>query len=372
MTKHYFHLSLLLAATVATACGPDTRSKPDGDDEPANQGTNGGESNNGSSNNAPTENNATNGANNVATNNGTTSNDGGTNPGGMNNPTTNNASTNNTSANNGGTNNTPTNNTSTNNGTNNPSTNNGTNNGTTGCVVNSQFFGQIGATSPHGGGSVRTTPLTVDAGLRSVLDSVPLEPDDPATDVDEGYAVLPAPLPVSGAIVIATGFGTRGDTRFWLQDKEVAIEAHLNPLFPPTTGLRVGDEVSFQAVAVRNFEGQPQIDALQNFVILSRDNGVPVRNIGARNVEVGDYAHIVRVAGVTGASYPCGGVSTCFEFQHEGGQSIYRTSSDFAQTGDCVTFVGPAYAFPGPRQSAETPTMQLDVINYDWVHVEIP
>lgn len=258
-----------------------------------------------------------------------------------------------------------------NNSTNNNSTNNNTipppnNNNPPGCEWDATFFGQIGGTDPHGGGVPTPSQLTVDAGLDDVLAVVPTQPDDPLTPEDEGYLALVNSIPVSGAIVTATGPQALGNKRFWVEDANTAMQLFVPFELGP---IRVGDEVAFDVFAVENFEGHPQIAEVSSFQLLSQGNPVPYRDVNTRAFTAADYGRIVRLGGRLGAPYDCGGTD-CFAFTYAGGQTTFRSRSALAGEGRCVSFAGPLNSFPGPRQTVSAPSWQLDTVNFDWMWVE--
>ncbi len=234
------------------------------------------------------------------------------------------------------------------------------------------FFGQIGGSNPRDGGFVATSPINVDAGIDVVLGAIPSQLDDPATIPDEGSIFLAQPIPVSGAIVIGTAFGDRGNTRFWIQDANGAIQVFLDPLSTATGTIRVGDEVEFDARIVSNYEGHPQIAEVENFFVLSSGNGVPVKDYSpGGQFGVGDYGKVVRVHGTLGQGSACGGNSTCYPLTYPGGTTTFRSETQFVEPGDCITFVGPATAFPGPYDPSGVGTPQLDTINFSWYFREL-
>lgn len=319
--KTGFQLALSVATlSLAVACGPTT--------DPSK--------NNENNENNPT-NNPTNNVNNPTNN--------------SNNPTNNaNNPTNNV--------NNPTNN------TNNP-VNNPTNNTTpTECMVNDVFFGQIDSESDvHAGGAPSTDPVATDAGLMAVMG---------AFDAMEGGTTDDLDLAVSGAIVTATNFGDGGNTNFWVEDANEAIQVFLGFDNPPTADtIKVGDAVSFTVTQMNNFGGTPQISMVSDFAIDSSGNEVPYTDLTGMVPTEANYARIVRIGGTLGAGERCGGSDErpafCYPLSHDGQTIEYRSTSEFLETNDCVTYFGPLGSFPGPaNDDGSAVTWQLNVANFSW------
>ncbi|MBA2665014.1 MAG: hypothetical protein H0U74_22195 [Bradymonadaceae bacterium] len=263
------------------------------------------------------------------------------------------------------------------------------------CTAKTTFFGQIGGTGPHDGGSFTTDAIANAAGLKAVLDAfiVPTpntEICSVATPCPElfvckaGTGTPPGPsrcdydgqrfetaMPVSGATVIATSFVSntekRANRQFWLQDSETAIQVFLAAELP--VNVKVGQKVSFGVNAIKIFGGHPQITGIEGFTIDTENHPVPYTELSGQDVTMAHYGKNVRVGGVVGANpEECGGSSKCYELRHGGKTVILRSASRFLLTGDCVTYVGPLSSFPGPKSDgALIPTAQLDTINFSWL-----
>lgn len=221
------------------------------------------------------------------------------------------------------------------------------------CETDTNFFGQIGGVGAHDGGVPTTGSLSNDAGLDDIAASMPL--------VDGLF--VPVSIAVTGATVVATTFDSRANETFWLQDGVTTASVRL-AFASIFVDVRVGDRVSFTATELQNFEGHPQISALSNFTILSRDNVVPYRDRTGQAITIGDYGRVVRVGGVLGSPTLCGGTSSCYPLTHGARTVTLRSASVFYNVGDCVTFIGPVYSFPGPLGIGAEP--QLDEINFSW------
>ena len=221
------------------------------------------------------------------------------------------------------------------------------------CSVATSFFGQIGGSGPHEGGIPTTTAPAGNSGLAQIAAAMPT--------TDGGIVFVD--MPVTGATVVATTFDGRANETFWLQDGVTV--GHVRLLTPSIfANVRVGDRVNFRATQLENFEGHPQIAALQEFVITSSGNGVQYADRTGQSITIDDYGKIVRVAGTLGTGVSCGGFALCYPLSHGTRVITYRTTSEFVGAGDCVTFVGPVGSFPGPLELAPEP--QLDTINFDW------
>ena len=90
---------------------------------------------------------------------------------------------------------------------------------------------------------------------------------------------------------------------------------------------------------------------------------MPVIDGGTTALTAADVDRVVRVTGtLEGDSVACGGSSKCWNtFNYGAGVGIFRTSSNFATPGACVTFVGPMRIFQDQ--------VQFDTINFDWLRV---
>lgn len=236
----------------------------------------------------------------------------------------------------------------------------GTNNATPGpCEVNDVFFGQIDSENDdHAGGAPSTDPVATDAGLQGVMDEF-----DIAEEESKEISVE-----ITGAIVTATNFGTGGNSNFWVEDSNLAMQVFLGFENPVDATVNVGDEVNFTATEINNFGGTPQLSALEGFEIVSDGNPVPYTDLTGQTVTADYYARLVRIGGrLSATGMDCGGMSTCYTLTHGDETIEYRTSSEFIEGGECVTFFGPLGSFPGPENDdGSTPSWQLGVTNFSW------
>jgi hypothetical protein len=328
MNRTLFLVVLASAAMVFTACG-------DSDDPAGNNGANNGGTNNGGTNN------------------------GGTNNGGTNNGT-----------NNGGTNNGGTNNGGTNNG--------GTNNGGGPCEENLTFVGQVFTSaepdplSPNGG-TPTTEPYAddYDCGLAALVAAVP-------TSSDEGSNQATVDVSLSGCTVVATYYNSdiqpvpRGNREFWIADGKAAIKVFFlagedenDPARAnhPDFNIKVGQKVSVSAAQVTNYIGLPELTGVTegSWSLETENNAVYIWDATGSDLTLDDVNRVVRVTGQLSAeSTDCGGVSKCYEMDHGAANVVtLRTSSQFVEGGQCVTFVGPVGTFGG--------TVQLNAANFDWL-----
>jgi len=264
------------------------------------------------------------------------------------------------------TNNPPNNTNNPPNNTNNPPNN--TNNPVA-CSLLTNFYGQIGGSGPSDGGAPTLDGLDYDANLTAVYAAVPTTQDNPDTpNVDEGRADN-LDIQVTGALVTATYGGNVSNTRFFLQDQDSVIRVFLDQGEQQTTAIKVGQRLSFTVTATRNFGGTPQIAKLSNLTVDSEGNSVPYSDATGTDLTIDDFGRIVRVFGViTAENGDCGGGNTCYTLDHGDNKSvILRSRSDFLAVNQCVTFAGPASAFPGPLADGNK-TIQLDQTNFGWLN----
>ena len=107
------------------------------------------------------------------------------------------------------------------------------------------------------------------------------------------------------------------------------------------------------------FGGRVQIQSAVGWALISE--GEPVSILEPDGVPpLSDVGRVVRVFGtLNGAGDLCGGMNRCWEMTTGAGWPItFRSASEFLETGDCVTYVGPLRSF-GDR-------VQLDTVNFDW------
>ena len=65
-----------------------------------------------------------------------------------------------------------------------------------------------------------------------------------------------------------------------------------------------------------------------------------------------------RLAGTGG---DCGADNRCWDVDYGFGRTIFRSNSEFLQTGACVTYVGPLSFYNGEPQ--------LNVNNFSWMRI---
>jgi hypothetical protein len=213
---------------------------------------------------------------------------------------------------------------------NNPPTNNNTtvdpNNTPVDCVLQENFYGQIGGTGDAGGGAPTMEALDYDANLQAVYDAVPTTQDDPETEeVDEGRAD-DLSIQVNGALVTATYANTAnfrsGDVRFFLQDQNTALRVYLDQGEQQTTPIKVGQRLSFTVTSTRNFGGTPQIAKISDLVVDEEGANVPYTEATGTDLTIEQFDRIVRVFGtIESDNGECGGGNKCFTFNH-GDKSI--------------------------------------------------
>ena len=227
------------------------------------------------------------------------------------------------------------------------------------------FSGQIfGSDAPSGG-----VPLFVnsrseftygDANLDEVISQFPTVDGDPI--------ILPTPVVITGAIVVATSYMNTAavppsQSNFWVADANGTVEVRLdytNAANVPVTQIRVGHKLNFIVTAVDSYFGSGQIQAANSWELVEADTGVHVLERTATALTADDIGEIVRVEGtLTGGGAACGGTSKCYDLTYANGQVVpYRSASTFLSVGQCVTFVGPLGQFSGAPQ--------INVANFDW------
>lgn len=227
------------------------------------------------------------------------------------------------------------------------------------------FSGQIfGSDAPSGG-----VPLFVnsrseftygDANLDEVISQFPSVDGDPI--------ILPTPVVITGAVVVATSYMNTAavppsQSNFWVADANGTVEVRLdytNAANVPVTQIRVGHKLNFIVTAVDSYFGSGQVQAANSWVLVEADTGVHVLERTATALTADDIGEIVRVEGtLTGGGAGCGGTSKCYDLTYANGQvAAYRSASTFLSIGQCVTFVGPLGQFSGAPQ--------INVANFDW------
>ena len=176
-------------------------------------------------------------------------------------------------------------------------------------------------------------------------------------------------LQVTEAVVVATSYNNstalRAQSNFYVADQNGTIQLYLSqddedaqPSFP----IRVGQKISFVANDLGNYFGLKQITAASNFELVSEENAVYFYEPAeGASLTADDVPNVVRVTGtLASAGTPCGGSSNCFDLDYGAAETVtFRTSSNFAFEGDCVTFAGPLSLFDGAPQ--------LNTANFDWL-----
>ncbi len=227
------------------------------------------------------------------------------------------------------------------------------------------FSGQIfGSDAPSGG-----VPLFVnsrseftygDANLDEVISQFPTVDGDPT--------ILPTPVVITGAIVVATSYMNTAavppsQSNFWVADSNGTVEVRLdytNAANVPVTQIRVGHKLNFVVTAVDSYFGSGQVQAANSWELVEADTGVHVLERTATALTADDIGEVVRVEGtLTRDNGTCGGTSKCYDLTYADGQvALYRSASTFLSIGQCVTFVGPLSQFSGAPQ--------INVANFDW------
>ena len=186
--------------------------------------------------------------------------------------------------------------------------------------------------------------------------------------VDGTPTPLVAPIPVVGAVVVATSYLTTAavppaQSNFWVADRFGTIEVRLDytsaanvPPFP----VRVGQRLSFSVTALSSYQGVGQIQAATDWSVISEGSVVHLLERTDTALSLADLTELVRVEGtISGGGAACGGTSRCFDLSYGDGNLVtLRTSSTFAALGQCITFVGPLSQFGG--------ALQLNATNFDW------
>lgn len=227
------------------------------------------------------------------------------------------------------------------------------------------------------GGSPRFEPFPddYDSGLEGLVSRLP--PVMPDGDGDARFV----DIPIERATIIATRAFTDTDVpesqgRFWIADGRAAVEVYLDlgmaggtPNFP----VRVGQVVSFTATRVGRYQTKPQISAATDWIQHADEPPFAGGETGPnaavhlwdpdREMTRLDANRLIRVTGqLDGPGNTCGSGHRCWNLDYGFDQPlILRTSNQRAETGSCVTFVGPLGVFRG--------NLQLDTTNLDWITV---
>ena len=257
------------------------------------------------------------------------------------------------------------------------------------CPDEVSFVGQIvgaGADVPDGGNAVfEAWPAEDKTGIAEVIAAVPAEAildDDSTPDVDEGRQglVLDTPIQITEATVIATDYKGNFDvsksrTHFWVGDADGAIELYLNYMDPesiPQFEIQVGQKVSFTVTRVNRYFDKTQIVGIGTVeaedgtrtadMELASDNGSVYVWEPDRAFTISDIHRVVRVTGtLAGTGDDCGAGYRCWDIDYGSGLAIFRSNSEFLQTGACVTYVGPLSFYNGEPQ--------LNVNNFSWMRI---
>jgi hypothetical protein len=247
------------------------------------------------------------------------------------------------------------------------------------CPETISFEGQLQGMDgelPNGGvASYEPLPETYDTGLAGLLAQIPpivADGDPPSEFVN---------IAIERATIVATRPFTDTDVpesqgRFWVADGRGQIEVFLDlgiaggtPNFP----VRVGQVISFTATRIGRYQQKPQITAgfdwQQDVDEPPFDGGQAGPDAHAYlltpEAELGrlDVNRLVRITGrLDGDGGNCGSGSRCWTIDYGFGEPlILRTAHEMAETGHCVTFVGPLSAFRGD--------LQLDTVNLAWLRV---
>ena len=250
--------------------------------------------------------------------------------------------------------------------------------GTDNCVVDAEFFGQTMSNAEFSGGTAMEGNFPDDANIKAIYEFLD------AQESLEGEIFLNEPIQITGATIISTGFGAFNSVRrIWLQDSERGIFLYRRPGNAPENPEEgvpeqafVGQKVSFQVDSLEVFSGTPQIRQFSNWTVDSENNPVYFEEIGdGPLVEEDHFLRNIRIAGRIGEreNPACGGGNQCYDFSYGPNEEYtitFRVGSAFnVFDGECLTFFGPAGAFPAPYDSREF-AWQLDTPNFAWARVQ--
>ena len=204
-----------------------------------------------------------------------------------------------------------------------------------------------------------TSPYTVDAGIADVLAEAPA-----AGDTVE----LETPLRIDRAVVINTDYAPEGamPLTFWFADQSGAMRTYDDyrqddEIVVPEelTELPYGSIVSFDVLAIKNYEGELEITRANNYTLHEETDKVWVvdatdgstvtyKDLGRANVKV--YGEVTEVRS------PCG-TYNCYTYVAGESEYVFRTKKDYVM-GDCVPIAGPLGTYRGE--------MQFNVTDFDW------
>ncbi len=239
------------------------------------------------------------------------------------------------------------------------------------CPDGVTFTGQIGDVTPPNGGRFTLEPYasSVDAGIAAVQSQVP--------DMHGEVCNPETPLTIIGAVVVAPDYLSqnnisRSQTTFWIADANGAImvrlyhEALTEEDVPPFA-IRVGQTISFNVTALSRYYSSRQIQAGSDWTLNATGHPVSVWEPDRVLMEH-DVSRMVRITGsLTGPGERCGGDYRCWQVSYgaDGGEplgtAILRTNSVLADTGACLTFVGPLHWYQDEPM--------LMVTNFSWIFV---
>jgi len=235
------------------------------------------------------------------------------------------------------------------------------------CVIDTNFTGQVSIddTAEPNGGAPRFTPYdaTYDAGVGTIV-AAALAANAAPFNTTEAFTV-------TNATVVATSFyngssdppTTANRNNFWIADGTGSIEVELDfedpALDQPTFPIRVGSRISFTTTLVENNFNAPRIRSATGWTLGDVDQEVYIQDATAE-LTAADVNRLIRVAGrIAGAGETCGGRARCWTLDTEFGDYELRSSSNFLEPGDCVTYVGPVGIFSN--------AVQFNAVNFDWI-----
>lgn len=236
------------------------------------------------------------------------------------------------------------------------------------CPSPVSFVGQLEGNSDEvpNGGTLTTTPyeMDFDAGIGALKAAIP--------EMHGEEITLETPLAINGALVVATSYKSmqdppRSQTSFWIADANGTIEVRLwyqgitAEEYAPFR-IQTGQRISFTASKLNRYYSKGQILAGADWTLDDTDQDVYAWEPD-RPLEENDVHRLVRITGILeGAGDACGDGWRCWTINDAGGSSIvFRTRSEIAGTGSCVTYVGPLGWYQDDAQ--------LNVDNFDWLRI---